>query len=267
MKKVLQKYWAWAFVVIPLLLQAFFFYVPMFQGAFYSFTNWTGLTYNYKFVGLNNFKLLFMDPKFMNAIGFTAIITIAMVVGEIALGIFIARVLNSKIKGQTFFRAWFGLPAIGNALHIEFLQTSLLGTKWGAIFAAVFVLLWQGVAMPIIIFLAGLQSIPSEITEAARIDGATSKQVFWNVELPYLLPSVSMVFILALKGGLTAFDQVFAMTGGGPNNATTSLGLLVYNYAFKNNQFGYANAIAVILFFLIVVISIIQLRVSKKFEI
>ncbi len=221
MKKVLQKYWAWAFVVIPLLLQAIFFYVPMFQGAFYSFTNWTGLTYNYKFVGLNNFKLLFMDPKFMNAIGFTAIITIAMVVGEIALGIFIARVLNSKIKGQTFFRAWFffpavlsgltvalifkqvfnyGLPAIGNALHIEFLQTSLLGTKWGAIFAA-------------------------------------------------------------------AFDQVFAMTGGGPNNATTSLGLLVYNYAFKNNQFGYANAIAVILFFLIVVISIIQLRVSKKFEI
>ncbi|VPJ35771.1 sugar ABC transporter permease [Streptococcus pneumoniae] len=218
MKKVLQKYWAWAFVVIPLLLQAIFFYVPMFQGAFYSFTNWTGLTYNYKFVGLNNFKLLFMDPKFMNAIGFTAIITIAMVVGEIALGIFIARVLNSKIKGQTFF-------------------------------------------------LAGLQSIPTEITEAARIDGATSKQVFWNIELPYLLPSVSIVFILALKGGLTAFDQVFAMTGGGPNNATTSLGLLVYNYAFKNNQFGYANAIAVILFFLIVVISIIQLRVSKKFEI
>ncbi|HGJ2585406.1 TPA: carbohydrate ABC transporter permease [Streptococcus pneumoniae] len=288
MKKVLQKYWAWAFVVIPLLLQAIFFYVPMFQGAFYSFTNWTGLTYNYKFVGLNNFKLLFMDSKFMNAIGFTAIITIAMVVGEIALGIFIARVLNSKIKGQTFFRAWFffpavlsgltvalifkqvfnyGLPAIENALHIEFLQTSLLGTKWGAIFAAAFVLGWQGVAMPIIIFLAGLQSIPTEITEAARIDGATSKQVFWNIELPYLLPSVSMVFILALKGGLTAFDQVFAMTGGGPNNATTSLGLLVYNYAFKNNQFGYANAIAVILFLLIVVISIIQLRVSKKFEI
>jgi len=161
----------------------------------------------------------------------------------------------------------YGLPAIGNALHIEFLQTSLLGTKWGAIFAAVFVLLWQGVAMPIIIVLAGLQSIPTEITEAARIDGATSTQVFWNIGLPYLLPSVSMVFILALKGGLTAFDQVFAMTGGGPNNATTSLGLLVYNYAFKNNQFGYANAIAVILFFLIVVISIIQLRVSKKFEI
>lgn len=287
-RKILNKYWGWTFLLIPLALQAIFFYFPMVQGAFYSLTNWTGLTYNYKFVGLNNYKLLMIDGKFFTAIAFTLILTLALIIGEITIGMVVDRALNSKMKGQTFFRAWFffpavlsgltvalifkqvfnyGLPAIGNALHIEFLQTSLLGTKWGAIFAAVFVLLWQGVAMPIIIFLAGLQSIPTEITEAARIDGATSKQVFWNIELPYLLPSVSIVFILALKGGLTAFDQVFAMTGGGPNNATTSLGLLVYNYAFKNNQFGYANAIAVILFFLIVVISIIQLRVSKKFEI
>lgn len=288
MKRFVQKYWAWLFVIVPLVLQAVFFYVPMVQGAFYSLTNWTGLTYNYKFVGLNNFLLLFSDPKFSNAIGFTAIVTICMVIGEIVIGILVAKALNSKIKGKTFFRAWFffpavlsgltvalifkqlfnyGLPAIGNALGLEFLQTSLLGTNAGAVFAAVFVLLWQGVAMPIIIFLAGLQSIPTEITEAARIDGASAKQVFWNIELPYLLPSLSMVFILALKGGLTAFDQVFAMTGGGPNNATTSLGLLVYNYAFKSNQFGYANAIAIILFLLIAVISIIQLRISKKFEI
>ena len=288
MKKVLQKYWAWAFVVIPLLLQAIFFYVPMFQGAFYSFTNWTGLTYNYKFVGLNNFKLLFMDPKFMNAIGFTTIITIAMVVGEIALGIFIARVLNSKIKGQTFFRAWFffpavlsgltvslifkqffnyGLPTIGKILGISFLQESLLGTPIGAVVATIFVLLWQGVAMPIIFFLAGLQSIPSDILEAASIDGATSKQTFWKIELPYLLPTISMVFILALKSGLTAFDQIFALTSGGPNNATTSLGLLVYNYAFKSNQYGYANAIALILFLIIGIVSLIQIKLSKKFEI
>ena len=81
--------------------------------------------------------------------------------------------------------------------------------------------------MPIIIFLAGLQSFQLRLQKQPESMVQTSKQVFWNVELPYLLPSVSMVFILALKGGLTAFDQVFAMTGGGPNNATTSLGLLV----------------------------------------
>lgn len=286
-KEWCQKHWGWIFVGIPVLLQLIFFYFPMFQGAFYSLTNWTGLTYNYEFVGLNNYKILFTDPKFNKAISFTVIITLSLIIGEIVLGIFIARLLNSRIHGRSFFRAWFffpavlsglvislifkqlfnyGLPSIGTLLGIEFLQTSLLGTRGGAIFSVVFILLWQGIAMPIIIFLAGLQSIPDEIIEAAEIDGANRNQIFWNIELTYLLPSISMVFILALKAGLTAFDQIFGLTGGGPNDATTSLGLLVYNYAFKSNQYGYANAIALILFILIVIVSIAQIRLSKKFE-
>lgn len=288
MRKLLNKYWAWTFLAIPIVLQLIFFYLPMLQGVFFSFTNWTGLTYNYDFVGFNNYKLLMLDAKFFQAISFTIILTLALIIGEIVLGLFIARTLNSKIKGRTFFRAWFffpavlssltvslifkqffnyGLPAIGKFLGIGFLQESLLGTSTGAVVATIFVLLWQGVAMPIILFLAGLQSIPEEIVEAAEIDGASSKQTFWNIELPYLLPTISMVFILALKAGLTAFDQIFALTSGGPNNATTSLGLLVYNYAFKSNQFGYANAIAIILFILIGVISVIQIRLSRRFEI
>ncbi|MGV3011166.1 carbohydrate ABC transporter permease [Streptococcus thoraltensis] len=288
MKSFINKYWGWVFLAVPLILQAVFFYFPMFQGAFYSFTNWTGLTYNFDFVGVNNYKILMTDTKFMKAIGFTLILTVAMIVGEIMLGILIARALNSKIKGRTFFRAWFffpavlsgltislifkqvfnyGLPAIGNALNIPFLQESLLGTGTGAIFSAIFVMLWQGVAMPIILFLAGLQSIPSEIVEAAAIDGANNRQTFWQIELPYLIPSISMVFIMALKGGLTAFDQIFALTGGGPNNATTSLGLLVYNYAFKSNQYGYANAIALILFIIIGVVSILQIKLSNKYQV
>ncbi|WP_265457976.1 carbohydrate ABC transporter permease [Enterococcus sp. HY326] len=287
-KEFLNRYWAVIFVAIPIILQIVFFYFPMVQGAFYSLTNWTGLTYNFDFVGLNNYKILFSDPKFIKSIGFTLIVTVCMIAGQIGFGILIARALNSNIRGKTFFRAWFffpavlsgvvvslvfrqifnyGLPTIGNALGIEFLQTGLLGTTWGAIFAVIFVLLWQGIAMPVIIFLAGFQSIPQEIIEAGRIDGANDKQIFWNIELTYLLPSISMVFIMALKGGLTAFDQIFALTGGGPNDATTSLGLLVYNYAFKNNQFGYANAIALVLFILIGLVSMAQLKMSKKFEI
>lgn len=287
-RKFLNKYWCWTFLLIPLALQAIFFYFPMVQGAFYSLTNWTGLTYNYKFVGLNNYKLLMIDGKFFTAIAFTLILTLALIIGEITIGVVVARALNSKMKGQTFFRAWFffpavlsgltvslifkqffnyGLPTIGRILGIGFLQESLLGTPVGAVVATIFVLLWQGVAMPIILFLAGLQSIPSDILEAASIDGATSKQTFWKIELPYLLPTISMVFILALKSGLTAFDQIFALTSGGPNNATTSLGLLVYNYAFKSNQYGYANAIALILFLIIGIVSLIQIKLSKKFEI
>ena len=287
-RKFLNRYWGWTFLFVPLVLQVIFFYFPMFQGAFYSFTNWTGLTYQFDFVGFNNYKLLMIDGKFMKAILFTLVLTIALIIGEIALGLLVARVLNSKIKGKTFFRAWFffpavlsgltvslifkqvlnyGLPAIGEALHIDFLKDSLLGTTGGAVFASIFVLLWQGVAMPIIIFLSGLQSIPSDIVEASAIDGANSRQTFFNIELPYLLPSISMVFIMALKAGLTAFDQIFALTGGGPNKATTSIGLLVYNYAFKSNQYGYANAIALILFLIIGVVSIAQIKLSRRFEV
>lgn len=128
-------------------------------------------------------------------------------------------------------------------------------------------MLWQGIAMPVIIFLAGLQSIPDEIKEAAAMDGANNTQIFWKIELPYLLPSISMVFIMALKAGFTAFDQIFALTSGGPTDATTSIGLLIYNYAFKNNQYGYANAIALVLFVVIALISILQVKLSNKYEV
>lgn len=287
-KNFLEKYWGWLFLIIPIILQIFFFYFPLFQGGFYSLTNWTGLTYNYKFVGMNNYKLLFMDQNFGKSLIFTLILTISLIIGEIVFGILIARALNAKIKGKTFFRAWFffpavlagltvalifkqvfnyGLPAIGNALHIPFLQTSLLGNQVGAVIATIFVMLWQGIAMPVIIFLAGLQSIPQDVKEAGEVDGANGWQIFWKIEMPFMLPSISMVFILALKSGLTAFDQIFAMTAGGPNNSTTSLGLLIYNYAFNNNQFGYANAIAVVLFILIALISLLQIRISNKYSV
>lgn len=142
-RKFLNKYWGWTFLLIPLALQAIFFYFPMVQGAFYSLTNWTGLTYNYKFVGLNNYKLLMIDGKFFTAIAFTLILTLALIIGEITIGMVVARALNSKMKGQTFFRAWFffpavlsgltvslifkqffnyGLPTIGKILGISFLQ-------------------------------------------------------------------------------------------------------------------------------------------------
>lgn len=287
-RKFIEKNWGWIFLFVPLCLQLIFFYFPMLQGAFYSLTDWTGLTYNFNFVGLKNYEILLGDQKFLRAIGFTLILTICLIVGEISLGIVLAKALNSKIKGKTFFRAWFffpavlsgltvalvfkqlfnyGLPTLGRMLGIGFLETSLLGTPSGAVFAVIFVLLWQGIAMPVIIFLAGLQSIPEEIREAAKVDGANRHQIFWKIELPYLLPSISIVFIMALKAGLTAFDQIFAMTSGGPSDATTSLGLLVYNYAFNNNQYGYANAIAIVLFILIAIVSFIQIKISSKYEI
>ena len=290
MKKgsVLNRNWAYLFVLVPIALQLIFFYAPMAQGFYYSFTNWTGLTNNYDLIVFQNYQAILNDQRFMKSVSFTVIFTIGLIVGEVLIGIMVARFLNRKIKGVGFFRtAYFfpavlstvtlglifkqvfnyGLPQLGEKLGIGFLEQNLIANEKTVFWGVLFVALWQGVAMPIVIFLAGLQSIPEEILEAASIDGATSRQKFRHIELPYLLPSLSMVFIMALKSGLTAFDLIFALTGGGPSDKTTTLGLLVYNYAFKSNQYGYANAIAVVLFLVIAVISIIQIRLSKRFEV
>ena len=290
MKKgsVLNRNWAYLFVLVPIALQLIFFYAPMAQGFYYSFTNWTGLTNNYDLIGFQNYQAILSDQRFMKSVSFTVIFTIGLIVGEVLIGIMVARFLNRKIKGVGFFRtAYFfpavlstvtlglifkqvfnyGLPQLGEKLGIGFLEQNLIANEKTVFWGVLFVALWQGVAMPIVIFLAGLQSIPEEILEAASIDGATSRQKFRHIELPYLLPSLSMVFIMALKSGLTAFDLIFALTGGGPSDKTTTLGLLVYNYAFKSNQYGYANAIAVVLFLVIAVISIIQIRLSRRFEV
>lgn len=290
MKKgsVLNRNWAYLFVLVPIALQLIFFYAPMAQGFYYSFTNWTGLTNNYDLIGFQNYQAILSDQRFMKSVSFTVIFTIGLIVGEVLIGIMVARFLNRKIKGVGFFRTVYffpavlstvtlglifkqvfnyGLPQLGEKLGIGFLEQNLIANEKTVFWGVLFVALWQGVAMPIVIFLAGLQSIPEEILEAASIDGATSRQKFRHIELPYLLPSLSMVFIMALKSGLTAFDLIFALTGGGPSDKTTTLGLLVYNYAFKSNQYGYANAIAVVLFLVIAVISIIQIRLSKRFEV
>lgn len=290
MKKgnILNRNWAYLFVLVPIALQLIFFYAPMIQGFYYSFTDWTGLTNNYNLIGFKNYQAILTDQKFMKSVSFTIIFTIGLIVGEVLIGIFVARFLNRKMKGVGFFRtAYFfpavlstvtlglifkqvfnyGLPQLGEKLGIGFLEQNLIANEKTVFWGVLFVALWQGVAMPIVIFLAGLQSIPEDILEAASIDGATTRQKFRHIELPYLLPSLSMVFIMALKSGLTAFDLIFALTGGGPSDKTTTLGLLVYNYAFKNNQYGYANAIAVVLFLVIAVISILQIRLSKRFEV
>ncbi|MHC5228153.1 carbohydrate ABC transporter permease [Enterococcus sp. LJL99] len=280
--------WAYLFVLVPIALQLIFFYIPMIQGFFYSFTDWTGLTSNYNMIGLKNFQTIASDPKFMKSIGFTVTFTIGLIVGEILLGIVVARFLNRKMKGVGFFRtAYFfpavlstvtlglifkqifnyGLPQLGERFGIAFLDQNLIANEKTVFWGVLFVALWQGVAMPIVIILSGLQSIPEDVLEAASIDGASNWQKFLNIEIPYLLPSLSMVFIMALKSGLTAFDLIYALTGGGPSDKTTTLGLLVYNYAFKSNQYGYANAIAVVLFVVIAIISIIQIRLSKRFEV
>ncbi|WP_156009984.1 carbohydrate ABC transporter permease [Streptococcus ruminantium] len=282
------KYWAYSFVAIPVLLQLIFFFYPLVNGFIYSMTDWTGLTRNFNFISLDNYIKVLHDQAFYRSLGFTIIFTIALVIGEIVIGTWLATLLNRKIKAVGFFRTWYffpavlstvtiglifsqlfnyGLPQIGELLNIDWLSSNLLFQEKSVFWSVLFVALWQGLAMPVVILLSGLQSIPEEIKEAAAIDGANKRQQFFQIELPFLLPSISMVFILAMKSGLTAFDLIYSLTKGGPDGATKTLGLLVYDNAFTNNQFGYANAIAVVLFVIITIISVVQITLSKKYEV
>lgn len=287
--QVWSKYWPYLFVIVPLLLQLIFFFYPVLKGFLYSFTNWSsGIPGDYEFIGLRNYIQAFQDPKFLKSISFTVLFTFIIIAGSIVFGILIARALNHKFRGQSFFRATFFFPAVlstvtigmifskifnygivglGHSLHIPFLQENLLMNEKTTVLAVCFVALWQWVAMPVVIILAGLQSIPQEIIEAAEVDGASKWSTFWNIEIPFILPSLSIVFITALKNGITAFDNILVLTAGGPNDKTYSLGLFIYDAAFKKMAYGYGSAIAIILFVIIVILSIIQMKISKKFEI
>lgn len=284
----INKYWAYIFVGIPIMLQLVFFFYPMVNGIIYSLTDWTGLTRSYNFIGFENYVAVFHDPAFFHSLAFTILFTIGLVIGEIAIGIWLASLLNRKIRAVGFFRTLYffpavlstvtiglifsqlfnyGLPQIGEMLGLDWLSSNLLFGEKSVFWSVLFVALWQGLAMPVVIFLAGFQSIPEDIKEAAQIDGATPRQQFFLIELPFLLPSISMVFIMAMKSGLTAFDLIYSLTKGGPDGKTETLGLMVFKNAFNNNQFGYANAVAVVLFVIITLISIVQITMSRKFEV
>ncbi|MCR3760494.1 sugar ABC transporter permease [Clostridium felsineum] len=284
--KLANKYWKYAFVLPMVVLYLIFFMYPLVQGIIVSFTSWDGLSSVKHFIGLKNYMNLFSDNDFVKSISFTLELTIVLIVIEIVVGLGIAVLLERKIKFNSFFRtAYFfpavlsgmtvslifsqifqyGIPEVGNGLNIAALKLNPLSNHTGAFIAIAFVMLWQGVALPILLFLAGLMSVPKDIIEAASVDGATSKQIFFKIKLPFLLPTLSIVFILALKAGLLAFDQIVALTYGSVD--TQSIGLLLYNDAVSSFRFGYANSMGTLLFIVIIILSLIQIKVSSRYEV
>ena len=156
------------------------------------------------------------------------------------------------------------VPLIGQALNIEWLSQSVLMRGVTALPAVVFVNVWQAVAMPTVIFIAGLQQIPDEQYESAMMDGATTFQRFRYITFPYLVPTITVNLVLTIKQGFTSFDFPFALTGGGPVRATEVIGILIYNDAFENMRFSMANAEACVLFVIVAIFSLTQLKLTSK---
>lgn len=284
-KKISGKMIYFSFTIIPVLLYSIFYVFSVISGVRYSFTNWDGMSLKYDFIGFKNYIALLKNPNFWGSLKTTICYSVLLVTGVILLSLLLALSLNSLKKFKTFIKSIYFIPAmiggitialiwdqlfyrvvplLGQALNIEWLSQSLLMTGKTALPAVVFVHIWQAVALPTVIFIAGLQQIPDEQYESAKIDGATLFQEFRYITFPYLLPTLTVNLVLMVKQGFTSFDFPFALTGGGPVRATEVIGISIYNDAFKNARFGMANAEACILFALVAIFSLTQLKITSR---
>ena len=262
-----------------------FLIFPILMGIYYSFMDWNGISKSYNFIGFANYAKLFTDKKFGEALLFNFRYTIMLIIGVVVISVVLALLLNKEFKGRSFFRTlyflpavlsmitvslvfkqvfFYVLPAIGKALGIEALSTNILASKQNAIYGVLFVHLWQGVALPTLLFLAGLQTIPTELYEAAAIDGANAWQQFKHITVAYLIPTLSVVLVLLVKQGLMVFDYVKSMTAGGPGTATQTIALLIYNNGFERNRYSYSIAQAIATGVIIALISAIQIQASNR---
>lgn len=273
------------FAVPQAILYLLFFIAPIIGGIFYSFTDYNGINPNLNFVGLKNYQAVFSNSRFSKTVIFNLKYSALLVLFIVSLSLILALILNSNLKGKSFFRSAFffpavlplltmglvfnsiitkGIPQLGASLGIKSWEISLLSRPNTAMFAVLFVAVWQGLAIPTVLFLAGLQTVPKELEESASLDGATSRQRFRYITLPFLVPTLTMVFVLTLKQGLMVFDLIMSMTQGGPAGATESMAMLIYNHGFVERRLSVAMAEALILAVIVCIVSFIQIIWSNK---
>ena len=276
------------FVLPALIIYIIFFIIPLLGGIWYSLTDYNGIRQTYKFVGLTNYGKIFSSSRFLDAVAFSFKYSLGLMVFVTLISLGTALLLNRALRGRSFFRSLYffpavlstltvglvfnevfarALPQLGETLGIDGLCISLLSRPETAIWGVLIVAVWQGVAIPTVLFLTGLQVIPQDLYEASALDGASKWQQFRFITIPYLLPILSIVFVLTLKDGLTAFDYIMAMTKGGPMGATESIAMLIYNHGFVEGDFSAAVAESVMLAVCICLISFVQIRFTQKKQI
>ncbi len=268
------------------LIFALFLYVPFLQGVAYSFTNYQGYG-RFSWIGFKNYGALFRDGRAGHAYLFTLLIAILITLLVNFIALFISVALNGKIAFKNGFRVIYfipytlsvlvigyvfkylfmtPLPALGKALGIGWLSQSLLTSEHYAWIPIVFLSVWQAVAYSTLIYLAGLQTIDSEVYEAASIDGANERQEFWRITFPLIGPFFTINLVLTLKNAFNTFDQVVALTAGGPDSKTETVTYLIYKGGLTGGEYAYQTANAVMFFIVLAVIAFIQLGISRRGE-
>ncbi len=285
MKKMNNRQRTFALMTIPILVLFFAFNtLPLIKGFIYSFTNFKGYG-TYEYVGLRNYADLFTDGRVGNSYLFTIKVAIITTIVVNVISLILALALNSKIKFKSALRGMYFIPNILGALVVGYIfnyfftyivpamidmmggkGTSILASSKWAWVAIVAVCAWQAVAMNTIIYISGLQTVPEDVYEAGSIDGATGWTKFKHLTFPLIVPFFSINMVLCVKNFLMVFDQIVALTKGGPAQSTESISYLIYNNGMSGGQFGFQSANAVLFFVIIVLFSVVQLTITGKKE-
>ncbi|MDE6992060.1 MAG: sugar ABC transporter permease [Lachnospiraceae bacterium] len=274
-------------ITIPILaLFVCFNTIPLIRGVIYSFTNFKGFG-TYDWVGLRNYADLFTDGRVGKSYLFTFKLAVVTTIVVNILSLVLALALNSKIRAKSFFRGAYFLPnilgalvvgyifnyfftyilpAFGSMIGSDAMGSSILSNPDTAWIGIMVVCSWQAIAMNTIIYISGLQTVPEDVYEAGGLDGATGWKQFRYLTFPLIIPFFSINMVLCVKNFLMVFDQIMALTKGGPAQSTESISYLIYNNGMSGGQFGFQSANAVIFFLVIVTVSVAQLKFTGKKE-
>ncbi|RED55427.1 carbohydrate ABC transporter permease [Cohnella phaseoli] len=280
------------FLAPALLLYSLFYAGPIVSGLYYGFTDWKGVSFSANWIGLDNFRNVFSDPLFATALRNMLILSVVVIAVQHAISIFLAVLLDQKLRGVVWMRAVIFYPAILNTVVIGYIWSymyspfvgflpkffealgldTLAGIDWlgrtdTAIYAISFVIIWQYTGYSMMIYMAGLQGISSDIYESASIDGANARQKFFRITLPLLVPAITVNTVLSVIGNMKQFEHIWVMTQGGPANSTQVFGTLIYQFAFKTSQPGYGTAMAILLSVLIMLVTVSIIRALGRWEV
>ena len=281
-----RDWWVGYVMVSPVVLGALLFVVvPLGMVAWYSLHEWNVLANTFQFSGAENYQRLVEDQGLHDALWATLWFSIGLVVLNIALALLLAVLLDRKLPGTTTFRTFFFSPVVVSLVAWTIVWSFLLqadggingflsllgveGPNWlrqptTAMLSVIVVQVFKNVGLNMILFLAALQGVPEELQEAARLDGAGAWRRFRSITLPLISPTILLVSIITIVGSLEVFAQIDVLTGGGPGSSTTVLVYYLYQQAFQFNDFGYASAIAVLLFAIVLVLTLLQWQSRKK---
>jgi len=278
MQKTLKRYFP-IFVLPTLIAFSFAFIIPFVMGVYLSFCKFKTIT-NAQFVGLYNYIKIFADKDFVNAFGFTLKFSVVSIVTINVFAFILALALTRKIKGTNLFRTVFFMPnLIGgiilgyiwqqmiNAVLLKY-ETTLVANPTYGFWGLIILMNWQMIGYMMIIYVAGLQNVPTDLIEAAEIDGATSLQTLFKVKIPMVMPSITICLFLTVSNSFKLFDQNLALTAGAPSKKTAMLALDIYITFYGRSGFeGVGQAKAVLFFIVVAVIALGQLVLTRRKEV